>query len=549
MSEWLNPTSKVTLGAPSAGDSTQPPAESGASVTNVSKTYGATRAVRDVTLSIAPGEIVGLIGENGSGKSTLARIWSGVERPDRGTITVHGTDIAGAGLAQATRLGIGIVFQELSFLPSVTLIENLFATAPEVLYRYCVYRKRYARRLARKILAEYGISSDTDILTARLAFGVRQLAEVARALEVPKLISPNVSRLAFLDEATTSLGHQEVRRLFERMRAAATGEQASYVFVSHRLQEVLDICDRIAVMRDGHLVDTLPVAEATERRLHQLMTGREPKPIRSSSKASASRRTALDAGGFALEVKGLSGRGFQNVSLIVRRGEIVGLAGTESSGKAELLGALYGEGKIGTGSVTIGNQSIRRITPRAQIGRRVIYLPRERLTGSVIVGFSIARNIALNDKIPTIVRSAGERNVANKIISHFRVMAYGPNVPIASLSGGNQQKVAIGKWLEREPRLLLLDNPTRGVDVGSREDIYDALSRAVREDGAVLLASDELEELVAICDRVYVMRGGWVSSHLDLSESHPDAESAVGLEERSRIRLDAWRERIVAGMV
>lgn len=519
-----------------------------AKVTGVRKSYGATRALKGIDLQVHAGEVLGLVGENGSGKSTLLRIWAGVEGPDAGSVAVHGTGIGGAGLKAVTRLGVGIVFQELAFLPNVPLVENFYATVPKLLFRFGIRRQKEALAQCRAILKAYGVLQPAGALTAQVPFGARQLAEIARAIEVPRLVAgPGSTPVVFLDEATTALSWQEVESLATRIRASAEHDQGAYVVVSHRLREVLDICDRIAVLRDGELVNDEPAGALTERDLHQAMTGRALHALHEPSRQARGSPGTDQAGeAMLMETRELTAGQVADVSIRVAPGEVVGVAGIEASGKQDLMQALYGLLKRDAGEVILAGQRLSSIDPAKQLSRGVIYLPKERLAGAVIPSFSIARNVSLmTDLMPVVAQPRAERRAAEEVIADFHVKVRDPHQLVSTLSGGNQQKVALGKWLGRNPRLLLLDNPTRGVDVGAREDIYRALRACVGRGAGVLVASDELEELISICDRIYVMREGRVSAELDLSAGPGTDDAAAS----SDTLLDHWRRRIVKEMV
>jgi len=477
-------------------------------VLDVEKRYGSTHAVRGVTLQVRQGEILGLVGENGSGKSTLLRLMGGIEPPDAGQISFRGQDVHGQGMRRELEAGIAIVFQELALLPNLRVFENLFLPAIRFSYRFGVMRKGALRRMCRNILRQYGLSCRPDDYVGDLRFGERQLLEIVRALELPRVFGVEKA-LILLDEPTAALTQEEVDRLMTFMRDAR--ERASFVFVSHRLSEALSITDRIVLLRDGMLVAERTSTETSEAELHGLMVGRERLVdyFHDAERGEVRKESAL-------EVSHAAGHGFHDVSLHVRPGEIVGLAGLEGSGRSELCEAIYGLRRLREGTVHLAGIDLSHAPPHRKAANRMAYLPKERLAGGVIEGFTIARNVGLHLLGSDILAAPRrERKVTETLIERFRVKAPGPHVEVGKLSGGNQQKIALGKWLIGDPKVLILDNPTRGVDVGARTEIYSAIRKAAARGAGVLMACDDLNELLGLCDRVYVMKDGMVTEMME----------------------------------
>lgn len=482
------------------------------SVQGVSKRYGATQALRDADLEVHAGEILGLVGENGSGKSTLLRIMAAIEPPDSGSILFNGAPVQSRGLSWGMSQGIGMVFQELALLPNLRVFENLFLPAPHIAFRGGLLRSRRLRKACTEIVERYNLRFRADDFVGDLSFADRQLLEIVRAIELPPLLGAK-RVVVLLDEATSALDAAEVARLFVLMRQRKTRE--SFVFVTHRISEAQEITERIAVLRDGKVVAKVKTASTSEAELHALMIGRE----RSLNYFHRGERYRPHAE-LALELVAVGGHGFSGVSLTVKRGEIVGIAGVEGSGKSELCEAVHGLRPITHGSLTTLGVKRSRASTYAQVARGVAYLPKERSFGGIIGGFSISRNVALHLlRSNPFVDVRLEHRKASEVIKSFGVKASGPNVVIDSLSGGNQQKVALGKWLIGDPKLLVLDNPTRGVDVGARSEIYASLRGAAASGAGVLIASDELNELIGFCDRIAVMKDGHLTAVVDAASS------------------------------
>ncbi|MBO0663186.1 sugar ABC transporter ATP-binding protein [Jiella sp. MQZ9-1] len=474
----------------------------------VSKRYGATNALADVTLSLFAGEIVGLIGENGSGKSTLLRLLGGVERPDTGSVVLQGKPLSGTGLTGGVRLGIGVVFQELALIPNLRVYENFFLLAPEINFKYGLLRLKSLPEECRQACQRHGFECDPYEYVANLPFDERQMLEIVRAVELPRILGATCNIL-LLDEPTTALSYEGVERLMQMLRSVRDSG-AGVIFVSHRLEENLALVDRLVVLRDGKLVGECDAVGVGEDELHKLMVGRERADdyYHGSLRATVGPLPVISA-------SGLSGEGFQDIDLQVRSGEIVGLAGLATSGKSELCEALHGLRPVDAGTVIFRDVDVAHRPVHSRVALGMAFLPKERLASGIIESASIRETVGLqmlHDRF--FIDFKGEERAALSIVDHFRVKARSIGAPLSSLSGGNQQKVALGRWLVNKPRLWILDNPTRGVDVGARGEIYFAIRRAAADNAGVLLASDELEELIGMCDRVLVMRAGKLSAEI-----------------------------------
>lgn len=488
------------------------------SARHVSKRYGSTRALNDVSMELRSAEIVGLVGENGSGKSTLLRLLAGVEVPNSGEIKIGSSKVPAQGLASSARLGIGVVFQELALIPNLRVFENFFLLAPQLSYNFGFLRGSRLREDCRRACAGYGLACDPDAFVAELPFDQRQMLEIVRALELPRILGAPCAVL-LLDEPTTALGYTGVNRLMQMLRAARDGG-AAIVFVSHRLGENLSLADRVLVLRDGELVADRVPQGVTEEELHGLMIGRE----RSDDYYHArERRESRDAQ--VVEALNISGDGFRNVGLSVNAGETVGIAGLASSGKSELCEALHGLRPVTSGEVRVCGEDATRKSVAARVALGVAFVPKERLAAGIIESASIRESVGLQLlQRRLFVDPRAEANAAAEVIHGFRVKARSVDATLGSLSGGNQQKIALGKWLANEPRLWILDNPTRGVDVGARTEIYSAIRRAAAAGAGVLMASDEIKELIGMCDRILAMQDGEIRAIIEPKLTCRDAD-------------------------
>jgi ribose transport system ATP-binding protein len=483
----------------------------------VTKRFPGVVALDDVTLTVRPREVVGLIGENGAGKSTLLKILSGVYQPDEGELLVRGQARRFTGPRDAARAGVGIVHQEQSLVASVSVAENLMLGFEGPAVRGGIYRWPELNRRAQAQLDKIGSPIPPTARVDALTFAQRQMVEVAKALSVEDhLDGPSGTEpVIVFDEPTSVLDGDDTEVLFaqiERLRA-----RASVVFVSHRLDEVLRVSDRVYVLKDGRCVAERDPADVDVQELYRLMVGRE-------SAGSYYREDAqgdVDGAEEVLGVTGLTRAGsFTDVSLSVRRGEILGIAGVIGSGREDLARALFGAEPVGAGEMRLAGKPVRLRSPADAVRAGIGYIPAERRFEGVAMGMSVADNILLADRTPVsagpFVDPRRRRGLVAQWIERLRIRTPGPGTDVASLSGGNQQKVALAKWLV-SPRLrvLVLDHPTRGLDVGAKEDVYRLVRELCERGLAIVLLADTLEETIALSHRVVVMRDGQVTARFD----------------------------------
>ena len=472
-------------------------------IRGVSKAFPGVQALDDVSLAVHAGEVHMLLGQNGAGKSTLIKILYGAYPPDRGEFLVAGRPVRIHGPADARRLGIACIFQEFSLVPHLSVAQNLWlGREPRGRVPWLVDRAALHAR-ARQVLATLRLDLDTRTPVSRLGVAQQQMVEIAKALS-------QQARVLVMDEPTAALSDREIDVLFERI-AALRRDGIAIVYISHRLREVFAIGDRISVLRDGRLVAGTRPAETTPRDLVRLMVGRE---VDTSSRATFCRTP----GEIVLETRGLAAaNGVAGVDIEVRAGEIVGLAGLVGSGRTEVARAIFGADPRTGGEVRLSGTPLAG-GPAAAVARGVALVPESRKHDGLALGHSVQANIllaGLRRHFPSgWYRRGVAQQVAARLIAQLGVATPSARRAVQYLSGGNQQKVVIGKWIGAGARLYLFDEPTRGIDVGAKAEIYRLLARLVAEGAGVLMISSELSEIVAVCDRAYVMRDRRIVGHL-----------------------------------
>ncbi|WP_432824223.1 sugar ABC transporter ATP-binding protein [Dactylosporangium sp. CA-092794] len=490
-------------------------AEPAVAALGVSKRFGATTALSEVTMRIAPGETHALVGRNGAGKSTLVSLLTGLHRPDGGEIRFFGEPAPPTSDRAAWRQRVACVFQRSTIIPALTVAENLFLNRQAVLgpIRWPALRRR-----AGEVLEEYGVGVDPATLAGDLDVEQRQLVEIARALS-------QGARFIILDEPTARLDGTAIERLFTRLRALA-GSGVTMVFISHHLQEVYDVCDTVTVLRDARHVLTRPVAGIGHDELVAAMTGEAvgltsvaPRPPRPASAGAALRLDGL----------GLDGA-YDPVSLEVRAGEIVGVTGSGSSGKVSLAETVGGLRRASVGTVTAGGTRVAAGSVPAALKAGIGLVPQDRHREGLVPLLSVAENatMPIADRLgPAGAIAPGRRRaVTQSYIDRYDIRTEGPDAPVNSLSGGNAQKVVLARALSTDPKVLVLINPTAGVDVRSKESLLGAVRAAADAGTGVLMVSDELDDL-RHCDRVLVMFHGRVTAELQAGWSDTDVVAAV----------------------
>ncbi|MEU2426598.1 sugar ABC transporter ATP-binding protein [Streptomyces sp. NPDC007851] len=478
-------------------------------VTRLTKTFPGVRALSDVDFTARTGHVHALVGENGAGKSTLIKVLTGVYRPDRGEVTYDGEPVRFSTPLQAQQAGISTIYQEVNLVPLMSVARNLFL-GREPLNRLGLIDFRRMHHGADVVLRGLGIQVDVDRPLRELGVGAQQMVALARAVAVD-------ARVVIMDEPTSSLEPREVQTLFEVIRMLRE-RGVAVVYVSHRLDELYELCDTVTVLRDGRVVHTGPLAELDRLRLVAMMLGREAGEVRAEglTKFTGSHRTDAEP---VLTAADLTVRHqLRGVSLSVRPGEVVGLGGLLGSGRSETAKAIAGALPTDTGRVTVAGVPVRPGSTAAAIRAGVGLLPEDRESEGILPGLSVRENIALA-ALPGLARfglvdDARVDRIVETFMKRLRIKAAGPHQKVGELSGGNQQKVLLARWLALHPKVLLLDEPTRGIDVGAKAEVQ-ALVDELADDGlAVLLISSDTEELIEGSDRVVVLKDGAVVREL-----------------------------------
>lgn len=475
------------------------------SVRGITKRFGGVTALDGVSLELRSGEVHCLAGENGCGKSTLIKIISGVERPDAGEIIIDGETHSRMNATAAITSGVQVIYQDFSLFPNLSVAENIVLTA-EVAGRQRFYRARAIRPKARAIVDELGLDLDLDSEVGELSVADKQLTAICRALV-------NEARVIIMDEPTTALTHSEVSRLFtvvERLRARGV----AIVFVSHKLEEVLAISQRVTIMRSGRVVTSGLVADFDRRSIAQHMTGTELDESRVVGPLSPGAEARLTVS--HLELPGA----FHDVSFTVAPGEIVGVTGLLGSGRTEIAEAIFGARPAASGEILVDGVPVRIRTISDAIDAGIGYVPEDRLSQGLFLEKSIADNIIAGSLDRHRNRWRGLdatriRATISRLFASLSIKAPSAEAPVRSLSGGNAQRVVLAKWLATDPKVLLLNGPTVGVDVGSKSQILDLLRKAASSGMAIVVISDDAPELVSCCHRVLVVARGRIVDELE----------------------------------
>ena len=489
-------------------------------VDHASKSFGAVRALEDGWIELRRGEAHALVGENGAGKSTLVKILAGVHRPDSGRVLIEGEEVVFDTTAQAHAAGIAIIFQEPTLFPDLTVAENVFIGA-QPLQRFRRIDRRAMRREVERLFAQLGVNLDPDRIARGLSIADQQIVEIAKALSAE-------ARVIIMDEPTAALTQTEVDRLFgvvETLRANG----AAVLFISHRLDEVFALCQRVTVMRDGRHVTTEAIGETTQQRLIHSMVGRDldalfPKEV-------------AEVGATVLKVDRLTREGvFTDVSFEVKAGEIVALAGLVGAGRSEVARAIFGIDRADAGSVEVHGRKLPPASPNAAMAAGIGLVPEDRRQQGLVMPISIERNMALAslDRLRRflLIPHLSERRFASEWATRLQLRYGRLGDPASSLSGGNQQKIVLAKWLARKPTLLIVDEPTRGIDVGTKAEVHRLLSDLANEGIAILMISSELPEVLGMADRVIVLFEGRVAGEFDRSQANEVSimRAAAGIE-------------------
>ena len=470
---------------------------------NVSKEFPGVKALAEINLEFYPGEVHALLGENGAGKSTVIKIISGVYKRNAGTMLFNGEECNFENAKQAIEMGISVIHQELSVVPDLTVAENIYI-GREIKRKNGLLDKAKMQKRTQEILDMLDLKIKPDNIVKKLSAAEKQMVEIAKA------VSSN-SKVVIMDEPTSSISEHEVESLF-RIIKKLKKENVAIIYISHRLKELFEIGDKVSVLRDGKYIKTVPLESMDEKSLITLMVGREIRTYID--------RSDKKLGQPVLELNQVSRKGaFHNVSIQVKKGEIVGIAGLIGSGRTEVLRGIFGAEPFEEGSMHLNGKEIRITCAKQAISKGIGLVPEDRRTQGVMLKKSVRENITL----PSVKRKAvkgfvdvnWEKDSSDQYIKKLSIKTPGKETISKNLSGGNQQKIVIAKWLLAQSEILLLDEPTRGIDIGAKFEIYKLINEFTKNGGSILVVSSELPELLGICDKIYVMSEGKVTGCLD----------------------------------
>lgn len=478
-------------------------------VSHISKSFGGVKALTDASLSLFPGEIHALLGENGAGKSTLLKTLAGVHTADSGSITLRGNEFQQGSTRASIEQGVAVIYQEPSLFPDLTLAENVFIGRQPTKGQVVDWQKMESQASA--LFERLGIKLDPHAKARGLSIADQQIVEIAKALSTD-------ASVIVMDEPTAALSSKEVERLFSVARNLQA-EQCAVVFVSHRLDEVFALCQRVTIMRDGATVATGLIADTNEAEVIQQMVGREVSELFP--------KLEVEAREVILKVENLSSEGnFANISFEVRAGEILGIAGLVGSGRSEVVRAIFGVDKYHSGKVELEGKAVPKGNPAKSMNMGMALVPEDRRQQGLFMPVSISRNstITLLKKLANgiLLRKKKEEDAAKRWGQTLQLKFADIEDPVERLSGGNQQKVVLSKWLATEPKLLIVDEPTRGIDVGTKSEVHRLLSQKAKDGMAVIMVSSELPEVMGMSDRIVVMREGRQVSHFTRNEATPE---------------------------
>jgi rhamnose transport system ATP-binding protein len=478
-------------------------------VSHISKSFGGVKALVDASLDLYAGEVHALLGENGAGKSTLLKALAGVHTADSGSITLNGKEFIQGSTRTSIEQGVAVIYQEPSLFPDLTLAENVFIGRQPTTGKVVDWARM--AKDSKELFNGLGINLDPHSKARGLSIADQQIVEIAKALSTD-------AQVIVMDEPTAALSAQEVERLFQ-VATRLKDQGHAVVFVSHRLDEVFALCQRMTVMRDGTTIGSKLIAETNEAEVIQMMVGREVSELFP--------KMAVDAGDVVLKVEGLGAEGnFKGVSFEVRAGEILGVAGLVGSGRSEVMRAIFGVDKYNEGSVELFGKAVPKGNPAKSMNLGMALVPEDRRQQGLFMPTSIARNSAI-----TVLQRLTKAFAISRKKEVQTASDWGQTLQlkyasiwdaVERLSGGNQQKVVLAKWLATEPKLLIVDEPTRGIDVGTKSEVHRLLSQKAKEGMAIIMVSSELPEVLGMSDRVIVMREGLMVGHFTRSEATPE---------------------------
>ncbi|WP_341279299.1 sugar ABC transporter ATP-binding protein [Paenibacillus sp. FSL H8-0537] len=481
-------------------------------MTGINKSFSSVQVLKNAAFRLKAGEIHALMGENGAGKSTLMKILTGVYKADAGIIQVKGKERTFANPTEAENSGVAIIHQELNIIPKLTVAENMFLGRQLVYGRTGILRDKEMKKKTREYMQRLGVELDPDAVAESLSIGQQQMIEIAKAL------SKNAEVL-IMDEPTAALTDREIESLFQIMNQLR-GEGVGIVYISHRMEEIFRMCDEISVLRDGSFLGTEQTANTTVQHIVRLMVGRE------IGDRYPQRHAVI--GEERLRVNGLSdGKKLNDISFSVKAGEIVGVAGLMGAGRTEIMRLLFGADKKKKGQVWLDGKIVNISDPASAIAAGIVFVTEDRKHQGLILNMSVRENLSLTnypfiaDK--GIISSGKEQELSEQMIKRFNIRTRDAEQTVKSLSGGNQQKIAIGKWLGKLPKVFIMDEPTRGVDVGAKKEIYSMMNELSEQGVAIIMVSSDLPEVLGVSDRVIVVHEGHIASVLDKTQMNQEA--------------------------
>lgn len=480
-------------------------------MSGIAKAFGTNHVLRDVSITLKEGEVHALMGENGAGKSTLMNILTGIHKADAGTITIDGVERTFPNPREAELNGVAFIHQELNIWPNLTLLENLYLMRPKR-NKFGMLDKKAMLAEAENTCRELGIELPLTMEAGLCSVGHQQMTEILRILMLD-------AKVVIMDEPTAALTERETATLFKMMRKMKA-RGVAIVYISHRMEEVFSECDTITVMRDGHTIITKSTAEISVDEVVRHMVGRsidEFYPARTTT-----------PGEVVMSIDNLKPEGFDNdISFSLRKGEILGVAGLMGAGRTEIMRAIFGVDKHNGGTVTVNGSVLNCKKPEDAIKAGIAFITENRKSEGLILDFSIGSNITLpnlGEICPSHVLDKGKLNsFADELSKKLGVKTQSIHEPASSLSGGNQQKVVIAKWVGKKPSIIIMDEPTRGIDIGAKRDIYDLMNELTNDGVSIIMVSSELPEVLGMSDRVMVIHEGRVAGILDRSDATPES--------------------------
>ncbi|MHC4645687.1 MAG: sugar ABC transporter ATP-binding protein [Planctomycetota bacterium] len=488
------------------------------SLRNITKTYPGVRALDDVSMDVQKGEVHAVVGENGAGKSTLMKVLTGAVRPDSGEIELEGRVYRHLAPHQAFEMGIAAIYQEFNLIPFLTVAENIFFG--KEIRRGPFLRRSQMNAEAARLLAALAVEIDPEEHVANLRLAYQQIVEIAKALS-------REAGILIMDEPSASLTANEVDRLFDLVRTLRA-KGVAIVYVSHKMSEILELADRVTVLRDGKLVRTLDVRDADRRKLISLMVGREL-----GESYPQKGQTGED---ILLEVRNLrTAGGLNDVSFTLRRGEILGFGGLVGAGRTELVRAIFGADPVESGDILLEGKKIAVTSPRQAIRHGIGLVPEDRKQHGILAGMSVRENISYSSLKTLsrlgVIKEREETKVAAGFGRKLNIKSPDLKTPVGNLSGGNQQKVVLSKWLAARCKILMFDEPTRGIDVGAKQEIYEIMRQLTQNNCGVMFVSSEMPELIGMADRVLVMRAGRIVGSFPKGQATPEAVLHLAMEQ------------------